>query len=427
MRRRLLTSTLAVAVITVVLLGLPLAFVGSRLIMGEAQQQLQREAQVILSAVEYQLARDRPVRGHEIARTSPSRHIEIRLPDDRTLTAGEPYGPGALSQSVTGPGGVRVTVSRSSAALRQPITRVILLVAGTSIAALGVAVGLAVAQARRLSLPLVDLAVTAERLGSGEARPRRTRYGIPELDRVAEVLDRSAERIGDLIGAERKFAIDASHQLRTPLAALSMRLEELLAASDEPEVVREEASAALTQAERLTAVVDQLLAHAHRSRTSTATPIDVDAVVHQQVEEWGPAFKRAGRRIEVAGSSGLRALATPGGLAQVLATLLDNSLVHGGGTATVRTSGSGRSIVVEVADEGPGVPSELVSEVFLREVSGGDSTGLGLALARALAEADGGRLELVQPGPPVFAVFLRPPSEGSEGSEGPAGGVSAGS
>jgi signal transduction histidine kinase len=96
----------------------------------------------------------------------------------------------------------------------------------------------------------------------------------------------------------------------------------------------------------------------------------------------------------------------------VLATLLENSLVHGGGTVTVSTRSTGISLVVEVTDEGEGVPAELGARIFERSVSGRSSTGLGLALAREIAAADGGRLELVQQKPPVFALFLSAASSG---------------
>ena len=72
----------------------------------------------------------------------------------------------------------------------------------------------------------------------------------------------------------------------------------------------------------------------------------------------------------VIGVGGLEAYVTPGGLAQVLATLLDNALMHGGGTVTLQTSQNSRSVVIEVKDEGKGVPPELVSRIFERSVSG---------------------------------------------------------
>lgn len=275
--------------------------------------------------------------------------------------------------------------------------------------ALGVAVTVALAmfQARKLTLPLRDLAETADRLGSGDARPRRRRYGIPEVDRVAEVLDRSAVRIADLLAASREFASDASHQLRTPLTALSMRLEEMVEAADYPDVVREEGAAALAQTERLVAVVEQLLARARHDRTGAAEPVPVDEVIAQQLEEWRPIFQRDGRDLRLTGERGLVGVVTPAGLSQILATLLDNSLVHGAGLVTVNTKYSASSVVVEVGDEGRGVPPDLERRVFERSVTSGRGTGLGLYLARSLAVVDGGRLELLQARPAIFAVFLR--------------------
>ncbi|MGH3343334.1 MAG: sensor histidine kinase, partial [Carbonactinosporaceae bacterium] len=301
--------------------------------------------------------------------------------------------------------GASVTVLASRERVDMEIRRSRLFVGGAAVLAIGAAVGMAVLQARRLVRPLIDLAETAERLGSGYPRPRDRRYGVPELDRVARILDQSAERVARMLAAERQFAADASHQLRTPLTALSMRLEEIAEAKDE-DVVREEAAVALAQVERLTDVVDRLLTYAQGARPSSAVPVVVDQVIRQQVHEWRPAYVGGGRRVAVTGARGLRAVATPGALAQVLATLLENALAHGAGTVTVHTRTTGTSVVLEVSDEGTGVPDELGTRVFERLVSGGDSTGLGLAVARDLAEADGGRLELLQRHPPVFALFL---------------------
>ncbi len=135
--------------------------------------------------------------------------------------------------------------------------------------------------------------------------------------------------------------------------------------------------------------------------------LHLDDVLRQQVEEWSPSFVAAGRRLDVTFDPEVSVLATPGAVAQVLATLIENSLKHGGGTTSIRTRPSGANgVVVEVADEGPGVPDELASSIFERHVTSGRGTGLGLALARDLAAADGGRLSLAQRRPAVFALVL---------------------
>ncbi|MGZ4432253.1 MAG: sensor histidine kinase [Trebonia sp.] len=266
--------------------------------------------------------------------------------------------------------------------------------------------------ARRAARPVEELAEAAGRLGTGDPRPVGRRYGMAELDQVADGLDSAARRVTSLLTADRELAIDASHQLRTPLTALSMRLEEMIASADEPEVVREEGTAALHQAERLADVVTQLLSPARRAVGSAAL-ISVDKIVLQQITEWAPAFRRAGRKIVLVGESRLQAWVTPGGLAQVIATLLDNALMHGKGTVTIRRTQAERSVVIEVEDEGEGVPAELVSRIFERSVSGRpEGTGLGLALARTMAAADGGRIVLARRRPPVFAVFLPTNSPG---------------
>jgi signal transduction histidine kinase len=296
-------------------------------------------------------------------------------------------------------------------------------VAGLMAGAVALAAWLATVIAAWLARPVEELAEAAGRLGAGDPRPLGRRYGAADLDQVADGLDSSARRLSSLLAADRELAVDASHQLRTPLTALSMRLEEMIAAADDPDVVREEGSAALAQAERLADVVTQLLSPARRATAASAELTGIDEIVQQQVVEWGPAFRRARRKLVVIGARGLQAHVTPGGLAQVLATLLDNALMHGGGTVTIQTSQSTRSVVIEVRDEGNGVPPDLVSRIFERSVSGRpEGTGLGLALARTMAAADGGRVVLVKAKPATFGVFLprHPLRAGTQPVRGPA-------
>jgi signal transduction histidine kinase len=284
-----------------------------------------------------------------------------------------------------------------------------LLALGLPLFAVSVCLAAVLAQviARRAARPVEELAEAAGRLGTGDPRPVGRRYGVTELDQVADGLDSAARRVTHLLTVDRELAIDASHQLRTPLTALSMRLEEMIASAEEPEVVREEGTAALAQAERLADVVSQLLSPARRVGAGSAALISIDKVVLQQIAEWEPAFRRAGRKIVLVGDSRLQAYVTAGGLAQVIATLLDNALMHGAGTVTIRRTQADRSVAIEVEDEGDGVPADLVSRIFERSVSGRpEGTGLGLSLARTMVAADGGRIVLARRRPPVFVVFL---------------------
>ena len=410
MRRRLLFSTVAVAVIAVVLFGLPLAFVLTRLQVDAAHQLVQRDATTVARTLQNRLRSGLPSDisdAADAARSLPDRYVSISQDGRRPTTFGNPSGPDDKIAASAVTRNFRVTVVADQSVATKGVTEALALTCSLALLAVGVAVALAVLQARRLARPLQDLAGAADRLGSGDARPLGRRYGVPELDRVAEGLDESAQRISDMLTAERDFAADASHQLRTPLTALSMRLEEMVAAADQPAVVREEGAAALVQTERLAEVVSQLLGRTRSRAGGSRKRVSIDDVVAQQVVEWDPAFRRKNRKLEVTGDKNLRAYGKPGTLSQVVATLLDNALVHGAGTVTIRTSRTPNSVVIEVRDEGKGVPAELVPRIFERSVSGKPGgTGLGLALARSIAAADGGNVVLVRPKPAVFAVFL---------------------
>ncbi|MFF3767942.1 ATP-binding protein [Streptomyces sp. NPDC001922] len=406
MRRRLINSTLAVVLVVIAVFGVSLVIVETRTIENSARESVESEAVRLVSIVDSRLLGGERV-STEVLRdqVGPGRYARIEMPGRQLIEVGKPPGGGVIESRETGERGETVTVQAPAAAVSEEIGRTLLIILAVALLAVVAAVLLAVRQAHRLTAPLTDLAETAERLGSGDPRPRHRRYGVPELDRVADVLDASADRIGRMLTAERRLAADASHQLRTPLTALSMRLEEI-SATDDPDTVKEEATIALGQVERLTDVVQRLLTNSRDPRTGSAVAFDLDEVVKQQIEEWRPAYRSAGRAIVCSGTKGLRAVGTPGAVAQVLATLIENSLMHGAGPVAIRTRVTGNQVVVEVTDAGPGVPPDLGARVFERTVSGRNSTGLGLAVARDLAEADGGRLELVQQHPPVFALFL---------------------
>ncbi|ACU69770.1 histidine kinase [Catenulispora acidiphila DSM 44928] len=424
MRRRLVSSTFLVVMMVVILLGVPLAVLEVRSVDTSTKSVLATESRMLAQTVSMLVSKaslDGTNSGplsdydtdlqHMIARTHDAT-IDVDGQSPIQINSALPPGAPAFSVTYEMDGvlrnvGVRVTVQAPRAPAEDQIRGSMYLIGGVALAVLVAATGLAYLQARRLTKPLEELAATAERLGSGDPRPRHRRYGISELDRVAEVIDSSADRISTMLGAERRLAAEASHELRTPLAALSMRLEEIITLADDPQTVRDEAEVALSQVERLTDVVQRLLTtvRTHR-RSDLAVPIEVDTVIRQQVHEWRPAYQSMRRGIVVSGERRLMAMATPGAFSQILSTLLENSLIHGAGTVTVHTRAVGGSVVVEVGDEGDGIAPDLEAKLFERGASSRGSTGLGLAVARELAEADGGRLNLVLQRPAVFAVFL---------------------
>lgn len=354
MRRRLINSTLAVVLVVIAVFGVSLVIVETRTITNSAQERVDSEAVRLVSIVDSRLLGDEQVTGAILRnQVGPDRYARIELPGGAPIEIGERPAGEVIQATAKGEKGETVTVEEPRSSVTREVGRTLLIIAGVALLAVIAAVLLAVRQANRLTSPLTDLASTAERLGSGDPRPRHRRYGVAELDRVADVLDSSAERIARMLTAERRLAADASHQLRTPLTALSMRLEEITV-TDDLDTVKEEATIALAQVERLTDVVERLLTNSRDPRTGSAVSFDLDEVIKQQLEEWRPAYRSAGRAIVSSGKRHLKAVGTPGAVAQVLAALIENSLMHGGGTVALRTRVTGNQAVVEVTDEGPG-------------------------------------------------------------------------
>ena len=259
-------------------------------------------------------------------------------------------------------------------------------------------------QARRLARPLEDLAIGARRLGEGDFSVRVGRGGIPEIDAVASALDRTAGRLDDLLARERAFSADASHQLRTPLAGVRLRLE---AALERPDVdLRSAIGESLVDVDRLEATIAELLTLARGEREEGAEPLDLAALLDELAAEWGGRLALQGRDLDLAVDRGApMARASAAAVRQVLAVLVDNAARHGRGTVTVRVREAADAVAIDVSDQGRGV-REREHVLFARRPAIAHPHGIGLALARRLAEAENGRLNLTRSSPPVFTLLL---------------------
>src|SRR5690606_34317316 len=326
MRRRLIQSTLAVVLVVIAVFGVSLVIVETRTISETARERVESEAVRLASIVDSRLLVEEKISAEILSdQITEDRYAVVAIPGREPIEIGTKPDGDVISASAPGKEGETVTVQEPRSSVTREVGRTLLIIGLVALLAVIAAVLLAVRQANRLASPLTDLAETAERLGSGDPRPRH---------RLADVLDSSAERIARMLTAERRLAADASHQLRTPLTALSMRLEEITL-TDDPDTVKEEATIALTQVERLTDVVERLLTNARDPRTGSAVTFELDEVIQQQLAEWRPAYRSAGRAIVSSGKRNLRAVGTPGAVAQVLAALIENSLMHGGGTVAL--------------------------------------------------------------------------------------------
>jgi signal transduction histidine kinase len=406
----MLATTLAVAV-AVMLLGVPLTIFAGAMAKSSSKAEVQSRADALAAALDgYESVRlpiSQSVVDSYLSRSGSQLrvHIDVELRDGTSMSAGGEIAGPRVEVAASPLTATKVTFQVSWWALQLRSLPAIGLVVLACAAAMTVGVAFASWQARRLSAPMVYLSATAEQLGSGHLRIRPPKAGIEEIDLVAEELARSADRMAKRLAVERQFASDASHQLRTPLTALAMRLEEIEYLSNQ-EDVREEARISLEQIERLSTTIDELLGRTKSRSDSHRRWLRLSEVFLQQQEEWLPIFAEADRSLVVAVDESLTVTTSPGVLSQVIATLLENSRTHGDGVTTLRGRKVKGGVAIEVEDEGAGVSDELAPKIFERSFSTGGSTGLGLAVARDLVASEGGRLELSQRQPPVFTVFL---------------------
>ncbi|SFS40732.1 ATP-binding protein [Saccharopolyspora flava] len=405
MRRRILQATLLAVAVTTVVLGLPLGFTALKLVQDLTGADLSTRAQQIATLLDEQVANQHPIDLNAVRLAVPRGARLVVRTQAHDYVYGPDPGEDPLVQMVPMVQSGTVTIAAPSTPVRAQQLQVAGLVLMLVVLSAGTGMIVASVTARRLADPLRHVASRAARLGAGDFRPDPQRHEVPELDRVADALDASGAALSQLVQRERELVGDVSHQLRSRLTALHLRLEALAAVEDAD--VAEEARAALEQAERLSAVLDDLLAAATAARARDAEPLDVTSLLTQVADEWREPLRAQGRALRFKVADELLARATPARLREAIGVLLDNALRHGEGPVTLTARHGGGTVVIEVSDAGSGVPDALVPHVFERGFSGHGSTGVGLALARALVEADGGRLELSQARPAMFEVFLR--------------------
>jgi signal transduction histidine kinase len=293
--------------------------------------------------------------------------------------------------------GERVTgalrAERSDSVVASRAHRAWLALSALALAVLAIATGAAFLLARRLASPLERLAGAARRLGDGDFGARAPRAGVAEVDEVGAALDATAQRLDDLVARERAFSADASHQLRTPLAALRLELEALELRGDAPP----EIAAAITQVDRLTATIDTLLAVA-RDAEHREGVTDLVALVDDAESRWRGSLAATGRPLRVrVETDSAHAQASAPVVSEVLDVLLANAELHGAGEVSVTVHQRDGWLAVDVADEGEGFEDPALA--FERRSGEGEGHGIGLALARSLATAEGGRLTIPDPGP----------------------------
>jgi signal transduction histidine kinase len=265
------------------------------------------------------------------------------------------------------------------------------------------AAAIAITFARWVSKPLVTMDSAARRLADGDLTVRAgTASGPPEVRRMAASFNMMAGRLETLVHGHRAMLADVSHQLRTPLAALRLRID--LLAVDAGEAAQGELAGAQEEIVRLSRLVDGLLAAARaESVTEQRVVINVVPAVTERVAAWQPVADGSGVKLllDPAADQGqepdLRVALGVGHLEQVLDNLLANAIeaLDDGGQVTVTVSGTETGSKIVVTDDGPGMSEEERSRAFLRFFTASQNgTGLGLAIVHRLMTSNGGTARL---------------------------------
>ena len=415
MRRRVLGTVVAACV-----LGLGVFFVPTAVALYSRSQhqdllELQR-----LAATAARGAADAPIRQWRPPADHPDHIYAVYDADGRRLAGQGPAWADAVTEEArrtgvaaartdaaivaaatadpTGARVVRVSEPLAESKLRTAAQLAALLLLGAAAAA--VATGTGWWLTRRLLRPLQALHQAAASAGSGTVVTAFPPSGLTEIDQIGQALTDSHRRLLATLARERSLAADASHQLRTPLAGAItvLEAEQLHPRADHTEALRE----ALDGLRRLQTTVDDLLAAAREAPQRQAVPLP-DALA-EVAATWRPRFAAAGRCLSVDSSDLAPVDGIPSAVHQILHVLLDNAWQHGAGTTRVTAADTVGGAVVTVSDAGTGPPHPAT--LFLRRDPHAAGTGLGLGLARDLAEASGARLRFAGYDPTRFELLL---------------------
>lgn len=437
MTRRLLLSYLAITVVVLATLEIPLGIFYAQRERDRFTADVQHDAIVIATLYEDALENGRPLDPTAAERYSARTGARVVVIDDGGVSrvdtgAGTPRDLSTRPEIATALSGVNATGIRRSDSLDRSLLYVAVPVAssgqvhgalrltldaskldqriygfwaglaGMALVILGVVGLVGWLLARSVTKPIRLLSETATRYSSGDLSVHdRPVLGPPEIRELARDMDTMAVRLDALIGEQRAFVADASHQLRTPLTALRLRLENLQTRASTVDAV--EFDAAIDESTRLAALVADLLQLAEADEQRPVAVVDLRDVVDGRAEMWSAMADE--HRVTIytatpgAGSAAVLALAIPGSIEQVLDNLIDNALnaIGDGSNVQIELVAGQTTHVISVSDEGPGLSDSDKAQAMHRFWRGDTSTpgtGLGLAIASALVTGSGGRLEL---------------------------------
>lgn len=465
MTRRLLLSYIGLAILILAVLEAPLGILTAGHERGLAAESAERTAAGLAvsvgEAIERNNAADlvslvdryRSQTGGEVTIVDPSGRILARSDTDRdsdrgasdlamvqaalsgrpvdafTSDEGHPWAQAAVPIAGEGQPAGAVLLGFSAAGAENRVHEVWVALAVLGLGLLALTAGVGVLLARSLTRPLAVLEEAVATVASGRLDARAYIKGPPEMRAVAEQFNEMAARLSDLIGAQSRFVADASHQLRSPLTALRLRLENMEVASAPAEAA---GFAALTcEVQRLSRIVDGLLTlgRAEGERPTEREPIDVASVIEDRCDAWAALADERGIVLTASVERHVGAVvAVPGDLDQMLDNLMANAIDAMGNEGRLTISAQpqrGGFVEIHVEDDGPGMTAEERARAFDRFWQGTKGqtghSGLGLAIVHQLAVRNLGEVELRPAHPSGLDAVITLRSGGSASRIVPAG------
>ncbi|NUR79822.1 MAG: HAMP domain-containing histidine kinase, partial [Dermatophilaceae bacterium] len=357
MRERLVAALVGTAVAVVVVMAVVRAYALAGEVERSAHATVERSLTMATVAVDERLAGGRPVTPEFLTALS-SGVVNIRFrPAGATEAAAVTGGPPVsvtdreFAQSTRRPDGSELTVVRPADDIGRRISDALLPLV---VLALGLVLAAAVVGwllARRLSQPFQQLAVAARALARGSTGVEVPHYGIPEAESVGAALREGLARIDRMHEREQQFAVNASHELRSPITALALRVEGLGLHPSLPDDARAEVAELRRGLDRLSTAVVEVLESARDERDAGAQAVDAAPLLAEAVDRLGS--RRVRRRVELAAPGGVLVDVPAESLTEVVEALLDDCVGTGRGTVRVELAHRGTHVEVVVSDEGP--------------------------------------------------------------------------
>ncbi|MFC7490746.1 MULTISPECIES: HAMP domain-containing sensor histidine kinase [unclassified Knoellia] len=411
MRERLVAALVGMTIAMVALYGVPRAYLLADLVTTQENRKVERSADLLTVVIAERTADASPVTSEFLGGLlNEGEGIAYVAPDDSVVRAGEQSSGSSndIVQTRRLEGGGSLTMTRSGALVDQRVSEALLPLILIGLALVVLAAGVGFVLARRLARPFGELAEAADHLGEARFDLELPHYSIPEAEAIGVSLRRASAQLDLLVEREREFAANVSHQLRSPVTALRLTLEDLSMWPETPPTVAAELTETMSELDRLSSAVTEILDLSRGRRLGDAVDLDLSGLVAEAVARWRPKLAAAGRELVHEPAEPVLAHVVPGPVVQVLDVLLENACAHGEGTVVAGARDLGKFLHLGVVDEGD---RAVGNEVFQRGASSQDSTGhgLGLTIASQIAISLGGYLTLADAPTTTFVLVLPAP------------------